>query len=246
MPRRNHRERYEPADLTPPGEPKPHRLSDRPEILTPRQRSDRERERAQRQREARILHGIDWSVCLVPGCGQNLMIYGGFIPPEDRNVNTTLPLCFNHAVMIWQQVQRDRWLPEVIETAEQLHARHVAEEAARQHEQAQAFKARRDGLMYFVRINDLVKVGWTRDFRRRLKEYGAGAVVLCHYPATSDDETTLHRQLRSVLAKGREWYHDGDVIQLFVTQAIERHGPPTITKADWTEPRKDVIKLRRR
>lgn len=97
-----------------------------------------------------------------------------------------------------------------------------------------------------LRINDLVKVGWTKNLHRRLKEYGAGAEMLCHYPATRNDETTLHRQLRSVLAKGREWYHDGDVIRLFVRQAIERHGPPTIIAADWTEPRKDVIKLRRR
>ena len=81
--------------------------------------------------------------------------------------------------------------------------------------------------------------------RERLKAYGPNIELLCHYPGTKQDETTLHRQLRDSLAKGREWYHDDEVLALFINQAIERHGPPKQHLLPyWTEPKPPEIRQR--
>lgn len=247
MPRRNHREstEYPPIDLT----SKSDALLGRPRTQHPyrfpsaAETREKEARDAERQREARIQGGIDWSTCLVPGCGQRLAewIDGARHHEYLRDASLALPLCKEHGVIVWQQVQRFRLLPDVVETAQQLAERHRREAGRGLTQQAQ--ESDDGGELYFVRINNLVKVGWTQTLPRRLKEYGAGAELLCHYPGTRDEETQLHRRLTAVRAKGREWYHDGEVIQRRVTQVVEEFGPPT-AKAAWTEPKNPVTIIR--
>lgn len=238
MPRRNNREQatYTPLDLSPKIDPL---ASDLRRLgPSPMNAVADQQKHAERQRLARMRRGIDWTTCLVPGCGLRL---ADWLDHKERiayyrDPERGLPLCKEHAILVWQEVQRFRTLPDVMETAEQLATRHHAE-AAR-------FRSRRvdqpdDGELYFVRINDLVKVGWTATLERRLKEYGAGAELLCHRPGTREDETLLHRKLTAVRAKGREWYHDGPVIQRHVTEVLEEFGQPT-AEAEWTVPKNPV------
>lgn len=242
MPRRNNREAYEPVDLTPPNKTKPDPIGwghmSRAEVNHAVRMRDLEAaaERIRRQVEAEAQGGIDWSICLVPGCPKTV---GGLLGnarhrPPDRDTSRHLPLCHEHGVVAWRQIQQASGLPVLIETAKQVEKREREYQA-----RLRNGKPESDGELYFVRINDLVKVGWTATLSRRLKEYGAGAELLCHYPGTRDDETTLHRRLNAVRAMGREWYHDGPVIQRYVDQALEEHGPPT-AKAAWTVPKNPV------
>lgn len=254
MPRRNHREPHQPLDLTPKTFPEPQPLGYHlpPAVASHRaemRKLEQSAERVERQAKARAQGGIDWSICLIPGCGKDLRVFGARTPhaAPDRDASRHLPLCYEHGLIAWRQVQKVSDLPVIIETAAAIEKREQERALAevRRRVAARGGKGDHEGLMYFVRINNLVKVGWTQNLPRRLKEYGAGAVLLVHYPATSEEETELHRSLRPALAKGREWYHDGDVIQLFVKNALQRHGPPTV-KAFWTKPRPEAIKLRRR
>lgn len=246
MPRRNQRADHPPIDLTPADLGiKPHSRP-RPFNSPPPSATDERHERAERQRKARIQNGIDWSTCVIPGCGASLLSYGRQSAGlEARDPDHYLPLCHRHASVVWRNVQSWYGHPQIMEIVTELDTK----AQARQDASEAAFTARDQGgesVIYFIRHNGLVKAGWTKDLFARLKAYGPGTEVLCHYPGTRADETHLHRQLRPALAKGREWYHDGDLVALFVQNALERYGPPTITSAGWTEPKSPVIKQRRR
>lgn len=239
---------YVPLDLTPSDlESPPITESQR------RRRSERHREsdfdRARRQATARINKAIDWSACIVPGCGRSTMTHGSLDQGADRRDSTLdLPICYDHAAVVWRQTVRwhardEKFAEAVADVNERAAARR-----AREHEERKVRNlAQIHGDIYFIRIGGLVKVGWTRDLWARVKSYGASAELLAYYPATRADETTLHRQLRPALAKGREWYEDGAVIALFIKESFEKHGAKVRTFEDmWTEPKRVVAGKRHR
>lgn len=249
MPRRNQRhESHEPLDLTPADvrsfvktRPKTH--------IDPVQagieRRNREREAAERQRNARINGGIDWSVCLVPDCGQDLSSISRYGPrdPKYRDHTSRLPLCIDHLAVAFTQANYQANNPLMVNAVTDHLERQQAKLDATYEADKEARKSRQDGDIYYLRLNGLIKVGWSRSIYQRFKAYGPDVEVLCHYPATRTDETNLHRQLRPYLAKGREWYEDCQLIADLVTKAIEQHGPPTVTAA-WTEPKQGPIGTR--
>lgn len=219
MPRRNKRaDRYEPLDFTPaaspPIEPTPYTDSRTARI----ERAKRHQEAWERQEKAHLNSGIDWSVCLVPGCGRELKAFGNLWhrDPERRDHTQSLPLCENHLSVAYTQACRRANDALMVKAVTQVLEHKEAKAAERDAASAEAWKARTTGHIYFVRLNGLVKAGWSRDVDQRLRAYGPDVEVLTVYPGTRDDETNLHRQLRPVLARGREWYEDGQIIADFV------------------------------
>lgn len=180
-------------------------------------------------------------ICLVPECGR-FSIASPMLWPDD------IPVCAFHGVTIWNQIERSRHRTDVHSALETLSEQRIERKAVLAAEEAEAHKdwlKSQDGEIYFIRLNHLVKVGWTRDLESRLKNYGASAELIVHYPARRSDETQLHRQLRPALAKGREWYRDCDIIQMFASNALATYGPPTVS-ANWTEPAKNGKRSRQR
>lgn len=94
MPRRNgQRMQHQPLDVTPPSFNKPQRLT-----------KDHDRAAAAKtQHQARIDAAIDWSVCIVPGCGEQL---GLDTPaPYKRNPDAWLPICYVHRAVVVRMSQ---------------------------------------------------------------------------------------------------------------------------------------------
>lgn len=213
---------------------------------------DRYRERNVRRADERIAAAVDWDTCCIPGCGTDIRNRARLENPDryasepDPDVSERLPVCHRHQVIIRKQAQAN-WVddPDMVAARERW-----AEEAVRKDDA----RKRRDtldrenggteGQMYFVRLNGLVKVGWSSKLRTRLKQYGADVEILCHFPATREDETLLHRQLRPYLAKGREWYQDCQLIHDVVDGYIEQYGRPTISP-NWTVPKPPTIRVRK-
>lgn len=241
MPRRNNRERYEPLDLTIPTASLKRRPAWESGRVADRHEEVDRAERVRRQAQARAQQGIDWVTCVVPGCGNlNCHSQRGFLsvpPPNRRNPMLDVPLCIHHAAVVWQMMaplsREPAMVGAIAEVARLTQERNLAERE-REHK---AWLANLDGQIYFIRLNDLIKVGWTRDLYTRVKQYGASAELLVHYAATRDDETLLHRNLKPARAKGREWYHDGPTLRLFIDKALKQHGSPTLEVA-WTLPKK--------
>lgn len=238
MPRRNQRAvKYEPLDLTPADMPKATSPSkDLTAVDFRRRTADERRERAERQHNARINGGIDWSACLVPGCGGT-----PYLPQPENDHKTWLPLCVDHTIVAYNHGNIDQDNP-VITAA---HDRHIERRRAAADETKKQKLANTNGHIYVVRLNGLIKVGWSRDVHERLRSYGPDVEIIAAYQGTRDDETLLHRQLRPALAKGREWYEDGKILQDFIADTITRYGHHDI-EPFWTSPKKIVGARRRR
>lgn len=244
MGRKNHRvDEYVPIDVTPPERERPARRVGAPlPTLSREERNRQARERQDAQRQARIVRGMDWSVCIIPGCGRSLITWHRWHPPERRNPDLEIPICYDHAALVWNQLagfhaERGEFAQAIATVNEGIAERQSRTEEARKTAHLANVT---DGTIYFVRLGGLIKVGWTRRLRSRLKSYGASAELLLTYPASRDDETNLHRQLRPALAKGREWYEDGPIIGHFLTEALEKHGPPEPPENLWTQPKRIV------
>lgn len=61
------------------------------------------------------------------------------------------------------------------------------------------------GMVYFARVGELIKIGWSTDVEHRM--YALGADALLHaQPGTKHDEKALHAMFNHLLVKGREWF----------------------------------------
>lgn len=237
MPRRNNRERYVPLDLT-----MPPRQIEKSSPVNRANRVDHVRQRALHQMACRAEQGIDWNICLMPGCGRDSILKPTWfradcVPLDERDPKLYVPLCFEHGLLAFDAMSRFSKDPGVIEALATLHEIKGQREKAKKDAAKVAHLASTDGHIYFVQVGDLIKVGWTRILGVRLKQYGASAVLLAHYPARRDAEKYLHRNLKPALARGREWYHNEPIVQRYIAEVLAEHGPPTVFQGLWTEPK---------
>ena len=76
-----------------------------------------------------------------------------------------------------------------------------------------AAKLLRGSMLYAMRIDGLIKIGWTSmmltDRRDRFRaEMGAVEIeILAFIPGTREDELEIHHLLADHVVKGREWYN---------------------------------------
>lgn len=204
------------------------------------EREDRDAERWVRDQERRrqeVNQRVRWSACLVPLCDMGVLNADEL--PNDAEKR--IPLCGWHLAMAWRQVELHEGRSGIAKATEQL-----AAEAAEREEAAKRRRlARQDGHIYYVRLNGLIKVGWSREVLTRLRAYGPDVEILCTHVGSRQDETTLHRNLRPFLARGREWYEDCDGMRDIVAKAVERHGRGDVV-VTWSRPIEPPVKLRRR
>jgi hypothetical protein len=64
-----------------------------------------------------------------------------------------------------------------------------------------------DQWIYYLRLDEKIKIGWTSNFNQRMHSYPPHAVVIVRHPGTRADERDLHRSFKPSRAAGREWYH---------------------------------------
>lgn len=153
-------------------------------------------------------------------------------------------ICERHAGSIWERVEwrdarkRDEAIPG-------MEGRDYIRADARKVKAIERRKPTSVGEIYFVRIDDLVKVGWTSKLADRIRSYGPKAELLVNYPGTRADEAALHRQLTPARFKGREWYRETDIIQAFIAEALEKHGRPRFASIEWTTPKTSNVKPKR-
>lgn len=169
------------------------------------------------------------SKCVVKPCTRQSMIYTravGFI-------------CEYHAMAVWELVElRDtEGCDQQIPGAE---AREYIRAETRQKRAVGRRKPTASGQIYFVLSDGLIKVGWTSKLADRIRAYGPKAVLLANYPGTRSDEGALHKQLTPARAHGREWYHDGTIVRMYIDEALTKYGAPRFESVGWTEPKQVV------
>lgn len=74
---------------------------------------------------------------------------------------------------------------------------------------ARAATASYPGVVYYVRVGFLVKIGHTRDLTTRLKSYPPDAKLLGVEPGDTRLEAERHAQFAGLLSHRREWFSQG-------------------------------------
>lgn len=131
-------------------------------------------------------------VCWAPECE---------LPVADETLHTQL--CVRHLREAWAGfeviAERDS---SVWPNGKPLDHRDVTSEDAR-------------GVVYFARVGDLIKIGWTSNVKRRMWSINADAVFHTQ-PGTRHDERALHAKFNHLLVKGREWFRSDPELLAFI------------------------------
>lgn len=159
--------------------------------------------------------------CLIPSCNR--------LPQRKLHVNG-ISICTKHAVQVWKTIAdlNGEPMPPVVDAPEKQPPRRKLPEL---------------GDVYFAKVDDLIKIGWSSQLHRRIQQYGPSAVILCHFPGTQADEKNLHLRFKPYLSKGREWFEDHPRIRAYVEEMIAAHGRPYMGHT-WTEPSVKPMKPR--
>lgn len=80
--------------------------------------------------------------------------------------------------------------------------------------------------VYIVKVDDLIKIGYSANIERRMKQYAPGTEILAIFPGTRKIEAYLHKKYAVHLTKGREWFADCVEIRNLVASMVAMYGEP--------------------
>lgn len=92
------------------------------------------------------------------------------------------------------------------------------------------------GHVYYIRIDGLIKIGYTSNVWKRMQAYPPNAELLALEPGTKKTETDRHAHFRDKLARGREWFGDCSEIRDWITTLREEYGDPSDKAYRYSEP----------
>lgn len=127
----------------------------------------------------------------------------------------TIPLCRHHAVKVWAYVDhREAKGVHMIARQEQL-------EETKRHEEAVAAVHTTPGWVYYLRVGELIKIGFTLDIDRRLAEYPPNVELLAVHAGTWELEQSIHKRFDLDRVHGREWYQESEAMRAHLQRAKE-------------------------
>lgn len=90
-------------------------------------------------------------------------------------------------------------------------------------------RARRNqpGFVYYIRIDDLIKIGYARDIAQRMRAYPPSAELLAAHPGTEQLEREIHCDMKAFLRRGREWFEPHERVMERVAEVRMRFGDPS-------------------
>lgn len=137
------------------------------------------------------------------------------------------PICVRHAAQLFSFLSHtaevkltNGFLDLALYEIRKTEAMQMTDRAARS-----ARRARQQGQIYYLRVGDLVKVGYTADLRQRLRDYPPDAKLLAVEPGTRTHEAQLHRKFRHLLAGRAEWYRAGLDLMHHIAAVRDRTEP---------------------
>lgn len=140
-----------------------------------------------------------------------------------------IPMCFEHVDHVYMTA-RDRFENEPDLTLAQRNARaaRYAREEREINEEIRIEDTRgnQPGWIYYLRVGDLVKIGYTTNILRRMREYPPDSRLLAVHPGTLDFEKQMHDIFRGSRARGREWYRPEPHLLEHCEKIVAEYGNP--------------------
>lgn len=79
------------------------------------------------------------------------------------------------------------------------------------------------GVVYYIRVGALIKIGFTADLRRRMNHYPPDSTLLACEPGDLALERKRHQQFTALLREAREWFEPAKVLINHIDAVSERY-----------------------
>lgn len=106
---------------------------------------------------------------------------------NDSSDEHDISLCKNHLLLAWSLIQED------LNAAAPQPVAHKAEMELMRGQFGESDKPERPGTIYFLQIETYIKIGYTKNLYRRIRQYPPNAVLLAQHDGTPEDEKSLHQ-----------------------------------------------------
>lgn len=157
--------------------------------------------------------------------------------PMDMKRPGSLMLCRKHAEEVARRTGFEPYAKAIENARKQvqfeidqleLKILNLRQELARNTQPAPRSKRSRpkDGLIYYIRIGWNIKIGWTSNLERRMKDYPPDTLILAVHPGTEQDERRIHKKFAHLITDGREWFPAAPQILEHIESVKREHGEP--------------------
>lgn len=117
-----------------------------------------------------------------------------------------IPICYEHAGDLLA-FMRDAF-DEIVNNLGNIGVRYLAHMSSSIERQAQVRRELKEsaGVVYYVRVGDLIKIGTTTNLKARVASYPPGSQLLATERGGLDVEAARLAQFDGCLAAGKEWF----------------------------------------
>ena len=154
------------------------------------------------------------------------------------------PVCPEHAALMWKtfeehtsEAHRRVIRGDHREAAAEIRAGEAATKTRKR------ITSNRPGSIYYLRVGDRVKIGFTTDLYQRMMQYPPNSELLALHPGTPALEKEMHQDFSRHLADGREWFHPNPELDAHI-QKVQAKYPNTTTIAKMRQPTVNSSTLR--
>lgn len=99
------------------------------------------------------------------------------------------------------------------------------------------------GWVYYIRMGDVIKIGYAADVAKRMRNYPPSAELLAAHPGTPAVEREMHKRFAADLAQGREWFRESDELVAHIAQVVEQFGDQSALAYQYTRPKTQEEKV---
>jgi hypothetical protein len=187
--------------------------------------------------------------CAWPGCGKRLQVTIKGHHLEHRFGI----LCFDHAAdvasaVVESQVATQRFAENLakMDSERMAWAQAGAEIQAQYDAELAARRQGREGFVYYIQVDERIKVGFSTDVKRRMRAYPPASKLLAVEPGDRDLEKQRHRQFKGSLAYGREWFTPTQDLRDHIDALLSEHGAPPRHMAHHYTAKRQPMRVSRR
>jgi hypothetical protein len=146
-------------------------------------------------------------------------------------------LCYRHTIEIMEATDIFRGQPGM-SAVEMLRWRrdHEAREAvSTRKKNMRSIGGNDPGFVYYIRIDQHIKIGYAIDIANRMRAYPPSAVLLAAHPGTKATVKQMHLDFHAYLDRGREWFNPGRSLMAHIEQVVETFGDPRLLAYEFTK-----------
>lgn len=148
-------------------------------------------------------------------------------------------MCLRHQIEIMESLENVVQMPELSEALRLRKRKQWDIKRARAVATAPLKSAdpTADGVVYYMRINGRIKVGFTTDLTKRSRAYPPDTELLAVEPGGKSLERRRHEQFSRYLDRGREWFVEGPGLVEHIRSLSETYPVPTELMHKYTKHR---------